>query len=425
MPAHRRAGGVGDGQDALSRGVSLPTTFIGGSRVGGRVRRLGVCRVCGRGRLPAGSSIDNCADRSGRCWAVLGAGYLDVLPANVTAESIRLVTELTLALILFADSSTVELRQAEGDVGLPLRLLGIGLPLTMALGALAARVVFPSISWSEAALIAAILAPRTPRCRHRRGHQLAVPLRIRRALTIESGLNDGIATPFVTVFLAVVVGGVAEHGWAVEALAELARGAGLGIAIGYGGGRLVRWAKTKGWTTPVSEQLVVLSLAFPRIRLRSASRATASWPRSLPVWSSAQRPAISSSRQRSHRHRRAVLVVRVWVIFGAAFVGPVIRDGVHLRPVSYAVVSLTLVRMVPVAISLVGERFRPVTIGFIGWLRAEGARIRGLHVDPRSTHSAVTRLPTDWSRSRRGPSCCPSSPTASPRVLWPPRTGGC
>ena len=62
----------------------------------------------------------------------------------------------------------------------------------------------------------------------------------------------------------------------------------------------------------------------------------------------------------------------VWVIFGAAFVGPVIRDGVHLRPVSYAVVSLTLVRMVPVAISLVGERFRPVTIGFIGWFGPRG-----------------------------------------------------
>ncbi len=90
---------------------------------------------------------------------VLGASYLDVLPANPSTESVRLLTELTLALILFADASTVKLRQAESDVGLPLRLLGIGLPLTMALGAVAARVVFPSISWREAALIAAILAP--------------------------------------------------------------------------------------------------------------------------------------------------------------------------------------------------------------------------------------------------------------------------
>ena len=72
---------------------------------------------------------------------VLGAGYLDVLPANPSTESVRLVTELTLALILFADASTVQLRQAESDVGLPLRLLGIGLPLTIALGAVVARSV--------------------------------------------------------------------------------------------------------------------------------------------------------------------------------------------------------------------------------------------------------------------------------------------
>jgi sodium/hydrogen antiporter len=118
---------------------------------------------------------------------VLGAGYLDVLPANVTTESIRLLTELTLALILFADASTVQLRQAEGDVWLPLRLLGIGLPLTMALGAVAARLVFPSISWSEAALISAILAPTDAALGIAVVTNPVVPLRIRRALTSRAG----------------------------------------------------------------------------------------------------------------------------------------------------------------------------------------------------------------------------------------------
>jgi sodium/hydrogen antiporter len=193
---------------------------------------------------------------------VLGAGYLDVLPANVSTESVRLVTELTLALILFADASTVEIRQAERDTGLPLRLLGIGLPLTIALGALVARLVFPSISWSEAALIGAILAPTDAALGIAVVTNPMVPLRIRRALNIESGLNDGIATPFVTVFLAVVVAGVAHEHWAIDAVAELARGAVIGVGVGYVGGRLVRWAKSAEWSTPFSDQLVVFSLAF-------------------------------------------------------------------------------------------------------------------------------------------------------------------
>ena len=305
--------------------------------------------------------------------AVLGAGYLDVLPANVSTESIRLVTELTLALILFADASTVELRQAEGDVGVPLRLLGVGLPLTMALGAVAASVVFPSISWSEAALIAAILAPTDAALGIAVVTNPAVPLRIRRALNIESGLNDGIATPFVTVFLAVVVGGAAEHGWAAEALVELARGAGFGIAIGYGGGWLVRWAKAKGWTTPVSEQLVVLSLAFLAYAAAvsfSGNGFVAAFVAGL-VFGATTRGQLQEATEFTDTVGLFSSFV-VWVIFGAAFVGPVIRGGVHFRPVLYAVVSLTVVRMVPVAISLVGERFRPVTVGFIGWFGPRG-----------------------------------------------------
>ena len=149
--------------------------------------------------------------------AVLGAGYLDVLPANVTTESIRLVTELTLALILFADASTVPLRAARDDAMLPVRLLGIGLPLTIALGALAAHLLFPDISWWEAALISSILAPTDAALGMAVVTNPAVPVRIRRALNIESGLNDGIVTPFVSVFLVFVISGVATEHWTAHA----------------------------------------------------------------------------------------------------------------------------------------------------------------------------------------------------------------
>lgn len=304
---------------------------------------------------------------------VLGAGFLDVLPANVTTEAIRLVTELTLALILFADASTVELRQAEGDVGLPLRLLGIGLPLTIALGTLAARVVFPSISWAEAALIASILAPTDAALGIAVVTNPVVPLRIRRALNIESGLNDGIATPFVTVALAVVVAGAAQDRWALDALAELARGAAIGIGIGFVGGRVVRWAKAAEWSTPLSDQLVVLSLAF--LSYEAAVNFTgngfvAAFVAGL-VFGAATRGQLREATEFTDTVGLFSSFV-VWVIFGAAFVGPVLRDGLHLRPILYAVVSLTVVRMLPVALALIRDRLRVDTIAFIGWFGPRG-----------------------------------------------------
>jgi NhaP-type Na+/H+ or K+/H+ antiporter len=304
---------------------------------------------------------------------VLGVGYLDVLPANVSTESIRLVTELTLALILFADASTVQLREARDDAMLPLRLLGIGLPLTIALGALAAHFVFPSISWWEAALIAAILAPTDAALGMAVVTNPAVPVRIRRALNIESGLNDGIVTPFVTVFLVIVVSGVASQHWAFHAIAELVRGAAIGIAVGYVGGRCLRLARAAGWTTSVSDQLVVLSLAFVSYATAvtgSGNGFVAAFVAGL-VFGAATRGHLQEATEFTDTVGLFSSFV-VWVIFGAGFVGPMLKDGVHLRPVLYAVLSLTVVRMVPVALSLLRGRLRPMTVWFIGWFGPRG-----------------------------------------------------
>jgi sodium/hydrogen antiporter len=304
---------------------------------------------------------------------MLGAGYLDVLPANVTTGSIRLLTELTLALILFADASTVQLRQAQGDVGLPLRLLGIGLPFTIGMGTVAARLVFPSISWAEAGLIAAILAPTDAALGISVVTNPAVPLRVRRALNIESGLNDGIATPVVAVLLTLVVAGVAHDRWGVEAVAELVRGAAIGVGVGYLGGRLVRLAKSAGWTTPMSDQLVVLSLAFLAYGSAvnySGNGFVAAFVAGL-VFGAATRGQLHEATEFTDTLGLFSSFV-VWVIFGAAFVGPVLRRGVHLRPILYAVVSLTVVRMLPVAIALAGERLKPITVAFIGWFGPRG-----------------------------------------------------
>ena len=127
------------------------------------------------------------------------------------------------------------LRRLKVDAGVPGRLLSVGLLLTLLLGAVVAMLVVPGLTWAEAALIAAVLAPTDAALGMAVVTDKAVPVRIRRALNIESGLNDGIATPFVTVFLAVVIGEVSDEGGSpvLDALVQI--GIAIVVAIVIGG----------------------------------------------------------------------------------------------------------------------------------------------------------------------------------------------
>jgi len=307
------------------------------------------------------------------CGTLLGSAFLDLLPANPKSESVRLLIELTLALILFADASTVDFGQAERDVGVPARLLGIGLPLTIGLGAVAAHLVLPSISWAEAGLIGAILAPTDAALGLAVVTNEAVPTRIRRDLNIESGLNDGIATPLVTVFLAMVVAGSASHRWATEALLELARGALVGVGVGLVGGSFLRWAKAAKWSTDLSDQLFVLGLAFIAYGSAvaiSGNGFVAAFVAGLVFGAASRQQFLVATEFTDTVGLFSSFLV--WIIFGAALVGPTLHAGIHLRPVLYALVSLTVVRMVPVALSLLGVRFRSDTNLFMGWFGPRG-----------------------------------------------------
>ena len=176
--------------------------------------------------------------------AILGPGALDVLPVSLTNETVVTITELTLALLLFSDASTVRLGDVEGDAGLPRRLLFIGLPLTVLAGALLAYLMFPKVGWAAAALVAAILAPTDAALGLAVVTNKAVPVRIRRALNVESGLNDGIATPLVTLFIAAAAAeeSLSDKSWGLEALKEIGLAIVAAVVVGYIGGKLLAFA---------------------------------------------------------------------------------------------------------------------------------------------------------------------------------------
>src|SRR2546423_7850835 len=155
---------------------------------------------------------------------LLGPGGTGILHVSPQTEVVKTLTEITLGLLLFADASTLNLRQVRADAHLPLRLLTIGLPLTIGLGTVLAWGLLPADGLAFAALLGDILAPTDTALGLPIFNNKAVPVRIRRALDVESGLNDGIATPFVTLFLAVAAA-TEEHarggGWLTTAVLQI------------------------------------------------------------------------------------------------------------------------------------------------------------------------------------------------------------
>ena len=306
---------------------------------------------------------------------ILGPGGLDVLPISSNSETVLTVTELTLGVLLFSDASTVRLRDVEGDVGLPGRLLFVGLPLTVAGGTLAAYLMLPEVGWAAAALIATILAPTDAALGLAVVTNPAVPVRIRRALNVESGLNDGIATPFVTLLIAVVAADedIGVKAWGLEALKQIGLAIVAAFVVGYIGGKLLALAREHRWTADVSEQIAILALALLAYEGSVAiggNGFVAAFAGGL-LFRAASRGRLDAPGRFTETVGLSATFL-VWTIFGALFVGELLTHDLSAQPIVYAIVSLTVIRMVPVAIALVGTHLRVSTVAFMGWFGPRG-----------------------------------------------------
>jgi NhaP-type Na+/H+ or K+/H+ antiporter len=307
--------------------------------------------------------------------AILGPGGLNVLPFSFSNEAIRTITELTLALLLFSDASTVRLRDVEGDASLPNRLLFAGLPLTIAAGALVAYWVLPGVGWGPAALIAAILAPTDAALGLAVVTNRAVPARIRQALNVESGLNDGIATPFVTFFIALsgAEEGISDRSWGLEALKQIGLAVLAAVIVGYIGGKLLTLAADHGWTSAVAEQIAILALAL----LAYAGSVALGGNGFIAAFAGGILFGAATGGRLETRVQFAETLglsatFLVWAIFGGLFVGKLFTQQLSAQPVIYAIASLTVIRMVPVAIALTGTHLRLTTVAFMGWFGPRG-----------------------------------------------------
>ena len=301
---------------------------------------------------------------------LLTHGPLAPLGFAPSHETVKALAEITLVLVLFSDASRVGLRDLRTDMGLCLRLLGVGLPLTIGLGTLLAVALFHGMGIWLALLVGAALAPTDAALGAGMMVNPQVPARIRRLINVESGLNDGIATPVVLVAVAGAAS-TASMGPG-EAVAELALGVLIGAVVGGAGGFVVKAARRRGWAEGDFAGSAVLALAVCAYACSLALHGNG--------FIAAFAGGITFGAIGGRRGERLVPFVEetgalvsllVWLAFGAIAVVPALT-GLTWQTVLYAAASLTLIRMVPVAVALAGARLGGTAVALIGWFGPRG-----------------------------------------------------
>jgi NhaP-type Na+/H+ or K+/H+ antiporter len=301
---------------------------------------------------------------------LLTHGPLAPLRFAPSHEMVKALAEITLVLVLFSDASRVGLRDLRADMTRCLRLLGIGLPLTIGLGTLLAFALFHAMSIWLALLVGAALAPTDAALGAGMMVNPAVPARIRRLINVESGLNDGIATPVVLVAVA-GAGSTASIGPG-EAVAELALGVLIGAVVGGAGGFLVQAARRRGWAEGGFVGSAVLALAVCAYACALALHGNgfiAAFVGGIAFG------AVGGGRGERlvpfEEETGALVSLLVWLAFGAIAVVPALAD-LTWRTAVYAVLSLTVVRMAPVAVAMAGARLSAAAVGLVGWFGPRG-----------------------------------------------------
>jgi NhaP-type Na+/H+ or K+/H+ antiporter len=272
---------------------------------------------------------------------------------------------------LFSDAMRIDLGRLRRQAEIPARLLGIGLPLTIVAGTLVGLALFDLSLW-EAALLAAILAPTDAALGQAVMTSPAVPVRIRQSLNVESGLNDGIALPAVTVFLALAAATGETDSWVRFLAEQIGWGVLVGIAVGGAGGWLVARFSDRGWAEGGYRQIAVLALAVVAMTVADEAGGKSFIAAFVAggTFGGTGRRVLPVAGELTEDIGQ-LLSMLTFVVFGALLVGPSVA-GVELRMVVYGVLSLTVVRMIPVALALSGSGLRRPTVAFVGWFGPRG-----------------------------------------------------
>ncbi|UCH40830.1 MAG: cation:proton antiporter [Gammaproteobacteria bacterium] len=310
---------------------------------------------------------------SGFLMGPLGLAWFE---ASITRAELRVLADVTLALILFIDAANADLAVLKRQFRIPSRMLLFGLPGVIFLGALAAAFLFDNLSLFEAAILGTILAATDAALGKPVVTNKAVPPQVREGLNIESGLNDGLCVPILLVFIALAIGSGGEGGSTTLALTLVAKELGIGLVVGLGlataGTWAMRWCHDKGWLTEIWTQVTVIALAiacFSVAQSLHGSGYIAAFVGGL----------VFGFRAREETHKLVLaaegtaeaLALLTWLVFGVAVIGQSI-EYFTWEMLVYALLSLTLIRMLPVYLSLSGTGESAASKLFLGWFGPRG-----------------------------------------------------
>ena len=306
---------------------------------------------------------------------LVGPSGLGWLKGDASSNDLRTLADLTLALILFIDAANADVSILKKQFRIPSRMLLLGLPGVIALGFGFAVLMFDGLSLYEAAILATMLAATDAALGKAVITNKAVPAQVREGLNIESGLNDGICVPIVLFFIALSVGG--EHGGSeTSAIALVVQELGIGMAVGLGlafvGAFLLRWCWKQGWVTEIWIQVTVVALAI------------ASFAAAQSLHGSGYIAAFTGgllfgfmAKDQTHKLVLAAegtgetLALVTWSLFGAMVIGPAFQL-FNWEVVVYALLSLTVIRIVPIFLSLTGTGESVSSRLFLGWFGPRG-----------------------------------------------------
>ena len=301
---------------------------------------------------------------------------LGLLQSDGEHQVLHLLAEVTLILVLFSDAAHIDLRQLRSDHNLPVRMLVIGLPLCVVLGAVVAMFVFPDFGFWETVLLAAILAPTDAALGQAVVSNSRVPVRIRQTLNVESGLNDGLALPAVLALVAIAsmmdAAGTDTGRWLIFALQQLGGGTLAGVFVGFVVATLAKRASARGRLRESAEGIVALAtaaLAYTLAEVIHGNGFVAAFIGGI-VFGNTLGFGCRYLYEFAETEGQ-LFTLGTFFLFGALLL-PEALAHFTAADVLYAVASLTVIRMLPVALSLLGTGVSATTTLFLGWFGPRG-----------------------------------------------------
>jgi len=311
----------------------------------------------------------------GLIFGPLVLGLLDIKIAN---EDYRIIAELALALVLFTDASKANLRVLEHNYSLPTRMLLIGLPLTIVFGMAGGLLIFKDFTWIELGVLATILAPTDAALGKAVVTNKKVPSKIREALNVESGLNDGIAVPVLFLFLAISLVETGEgisfkYGLTIF-VEEIGIGLLSGLTITFIIDWIIRYAYKRNWISDSWKPFVIIALAFTCFtvaQVAGGSGFIACFSGGFLYGILNKKHKIKHELLESAEGAGDTMSLITWLIFGALVITPFLSEFTW-EVVVYALLSLTIIRIIPVILSLAGTRTSWSEKLFMGWFGPRG-----------------------------------------------------